>query len=335
MQTQSIAFDDKTGTPDRLALWGDFVRRHIGWLEADTIGDRQFDGCLELGEHRTFKVCGIAASRHRVVRTPRLIRRDDRGYVKIVAQLSGVARFEQAGRSVVIAPGDWSIYDTTQSYVVSNPDRIQQAAVLMPRDQLTRLGLDLDKIVVRRFNRSGFASRQAFDLLAGALAGLRSHSHPDDDFGELLADLVRRTALEQDGVFTEAALQSRLKDRIMAYVAANLPEPSLSIDAIAAAFGCSKRYLHKIFAGEPDTLNGFIWQSRLERVRRDLGDPAHRSRTITDIAFSWGFSSSSHLSRLFHARFGVSPRQYRAVAFGGEPAWSRDDAPHAQAASAA
>ena len=332
MLTESIAFGSDIRTPDRLTLWGDFVRRHIGWLEADTIGDRQFDGRLELGEHRALKICGIAASRHRVVRTPRLIRRDDRGYVKIVAQLSGVARFEQAGRSVVITPGDWSIYDTTQSYVVSNPDRIQQAAVLMPRDQLTRLGLDLDKIVVRRFNRSGFASRQAFDLLAGALAGLRSQCHPHDDFGELLADLVRRTALEQDGVFTDAALHSRLRDRIMAFVAANLPEPSLSIDAIAAAFGCSKRYLHKTFAGEPDTLNGFIWQSRLERVRRDLGDPAHRARSITDIAFSWGFSSSSHLSRLFHERFGISPRQYRSVAFGGEPDWTLDVAPGASAA---
>ena len=30
-------------------------------------------------------------------------------------------------------------------------------------------------------------------------------------------------------------------------------------------------------------------------------------KTITDVAFSWGFSSSSHFSRVFRKYFGVVP----------------------------
>ena len=30
-------------------------------------------------------------------------------------------------------------------------------------------------------------------------------------------------------------------------------------------------------------------------------------KTITDVAFSWGFSSSSHFSRVFRKYFGIAP----------------------------
>ncbi|MGC1563798.1 MAG: AraC family transcriptional regulator, partial [Bradyrhizobium sp.] len=33
--------------------------------------------------------------------------------------------------------------------------------------------------------------------------------------------------------------------------------------------------------------------------------------SITDVCFSYGFSSSSHFSRLFKGQFGVSPVHYR------------------------
>jgi AraC-like DNA-binding protein len=33
----------------------------------------------------------------------------------------------------------------------------------------------------------------------------------------------------------------------------------------------------------------------------------HGGKTVTDVAFSWGFSSSSHFSRVFRKYFGVVP----------------------------
>ena len=34
---------------------------------------------------------------------------------------------------------------------------------------------------------------------------------------------------------------------------------------------------------------------------------ANGGKTITDVAFSWGFSSSSHFSRVFRNYFGIAP----------------------------
>jgi AraC-like DNA-binding protein len=36
------------------------------------------------------------------------------------------------------------------------------------------------------------------------------------------------------------------------------------------------------------------------------------NRTITEIAFGWGFSDAAHFSRIFRARFGCAPRELRA-----------------------
>jgi AraC-like DNA-binding protein len=99
--------------------------------------------------------------------------------------------------------------------------------------------------------------------------------------------------------------------RVESYIAHNMADPDLSVARIAAALNCTKRYLHKVFNVDGQTLASYLWSLRLERCREDLEDSGRRRRPITDIAFSWGFSSSSHFSRVFKARFGSSPRQYR------------------------
>lgn len=308
---------------DRLASWGDFVWRHIGRLQSDTFGDQRFDGRLELGDVGGLKLCRIIASRHRVVRTPSLIRQDDRGYVKIVAQMKGSARFEQNGRQVVLSPGDWSMYDTTKAYIVSNPEPIDQLALLLPRDRLIRAGVDLDQIVVRRFAGRSGVGRLTFDMLSSAFQELPALAgrHGGSELGETMANLVRLATLDRLGITTEAGLRETTRDRVKAYIAANLQDPLLSLDRIAIAIGCSKRYLHKLFSAEAETLNSYIWHARLERIRQDLADPRLLGRSITEIAFTWGFNSSTHFSRSFRERYGVSPRSFRAMAQGGDAGW--------------
>jgi AraC-like DNA-binding protein len=60
-------------------------------------------------------------------------------------------------------------------------------------------------------------------------------------------------------------------------------------------------------------------------LRADLCDPALRNRTISDIAFSWGFVDASHFSRAFKARFGCTARDVRAQLSGGSTTNWRSD----------
>ena len=47
------------------------------------------------------------------------------------------------------------------------------------------------------------------------------------------------------------------------------------------------------------------------RSRQALEDPAQRTRTVSDIAYSFGFSDLSHFARRFKAEFGRSPSECR------------------------
>jgi AraC-like DNA-binding protein len=69
--------------------------------------------------------------------------------------------------------------------------------------------------------------------------------------------------------------------------------------------GCTKRYLHMLFSDKGMTVSDYIWRARLLHCRQEL--ETQPGKTITDVAFSWGFSSSSHFSRVFRKHFGFVP----------------------------
>lgn len=324
MDALAVVSTSEVAPADRLAVWGEFVCRHIGPLKADTFGDPNFTGRLELGYVGKIPLARIVASRHRVLRTPSLIRKDDRSYVKLVAQVEGGGCFEQNGRKVVLAPGEWSLYDTCKPYTVSNPDPIKQIIMLLPRDRLMRLGLNLDDLVVRRFSGRNGVGRLTYNRLIAAFETLLSSKPMDEgDLGEMIASDVELAVLENAGITSNASLRETALDRVKNFIAANLRDPMLSLSRIAGAIGCSKRYLHKLFDGEAETLNIFIWRSRLEGTRQDLANPALFDRSITEIAFNWGFNSSTHFSRSFRDRYGVSARVYRLLMQGTNAFWHR------------
>jgi transcriptional regulator GlxA family with amidase domain len=75
----------------------------------------------------------------------------------------------------------------------------------------------------------------------------------------------------------------------------------------------STRHLARLFARHGTTIERAIWTERLAAARRDLLDPRLAERSITDIAFSWGFSDASHFSRRFAKAYGQAPSEARAT----------------------
>lgn len=106
-----------------------------------------------------------------------------------------------------------------------------------------------------------------------------------------------------------------LSNRLHRFIQEHLGDPCLSPGAIAEAHHISIRYLHKLFAGGGMTVAGRIRELRLERCYRDLADPSQRDRPIHSIAARWGFTDKAHFSRLFRARYGIPPKEYRRKAY--------------------
>jgi AraC-like DNA-binding protein len=46
---------------------------------------------------------------------------------------------------------------------------------------------------------------------------------------------------------------------------------------------------------------------RLTRCRQALEDPLQDNRTVSEIAYGWGFSDMAHFGRRFKAMYDVSP----------------------------
>jgi AraC-like DNA-binding protein len=131
---------------------------------------------------------------------------------------------------------------------------------------------------------------------------------------DALIDLLLLPLREPDAMFDRVGAEA-MYIRAQFFIREHLRDPDLSIDQISAALSCTKRYLHMLFSDRGTTISDHIRHARLQNCRRELETQA--GKTITDVAFSWGFSSSSHFSRVFREYFGVVPSAIHKAQHGG------------------
>lgn len=134
---------------------------------------------------------------------------------------------------------------------------------------------------------SELIKEQTIDLLGLSLAKL-TQSLPRISGGRMLVLFNLRAAIE-----------------------ARLCDPSLDPDSVAAAAGVSVRYANSILADENQSIGRVILERRLSRCRRSLDDPHQAHRSISEIAYGWGFSNMTYFGRMFKNAFGLSPREFR------------------------
>lgn len=310
MSTHLLLTTDAVPSHERVGYWGDLVQRSFGRLRSQTFGDERFRGEIrgfQLGELR---VCRLDATRHRVERTSGAAGASDPGHLKMVVQRQGCAVFEQDGRRAWLAPGAWSIYDTTQSYSVSNPQDVVQHVLLLPRERILEGAPELRTLLVRPLPGSRGVARVMCETITRALESGAPH------LGETILRQVRLALLEQAGALPAMRPRDVLRERAVALIGERLGDPSLDVSTMAAALGSSKRALHQAFESCGESLYRSLWRARLEQARCELEDTRQAHRSITSILLGAGFSSAAHFSRLFRQRFGASPREWRARARG-------------------
>ena len=306
---------DTVAAPERAGFWADCINRLFNGLKTEAYGDNGFDGRMSTVHAGDVVLTRLEASRHRVTRSASQVRASEVGYLKIVAPYVGCAGVEQKGREAWVTPDQWSIYDTTDSYAVANPVRVEHLIVMLPKARLTERGLALDSLMARRLGGSGGVARMALETMRTAYRELPGMSeHAAQGVGEAITQFVHLAMLDLAGIGTAVTHREALRERIKQHVAAHLGDPGLSVDAVAHALNCSRRQLYNAFAEEPDGVAGYILRRRLAACRKTFDDKAQQHRSITDIAFSFGFSNMAHFSRVFRTHLGVPPSDYRRLA---------------------
>ncbi len=306
---------DDVPPQDRAGFWSDWIGRMFQGLRSDAYGDTVVDGratTLHAGE---VMLTHLEASRHRVTRSSALARSVERPYLKIVAPWVGCAGVEQKGRETWVTPGQWSVYDTADSYAVANPERVEHLIVMVPRASLEARGLALEPLMARRLGGSGGVSTLALQTMRHAFEQLRNMPEPAArGVGDAITQLVHLSLLDLAGQETAVSQREALRSRIKEHVRQHLSDPDLSVDSLARALNCSRRQLYNAFAEEADGVASYIQMRRLEACRRTFDDRAADHRSITDIALGFGFQNMAHFSRVFRAQLGMAPSDYRRAA---------------------
>lgn len=314
MAGSTVLTTDDVAPRDRASAWCEWIHSHFGGLECDLYGDTEFDGRMAASHAGDVILTKLESNRHKVLRSPHLARTSETAYLKIVAPWQGEACVEQQSRQASARNGGWVIYDTTGSYAIENPRQVEHLIVMLPKEQMEERGVRLGDLMARHVGGASGISRVALETMRATYQELPNMSEESArGAGELIMQLVRLSLLELSGHESGVTQREALKDRIRSHVARHLRDPQLSIEGIARALNCSRRHLYNAFAGDEDTLAGYIQRQRLMACVRELREDAPATRPITEIALSWGFTNLSHFSRVFRDHAGMSPSEFRQM----------------------
>ncbi|MDZ7288796.1 MAG: ATP-binding protein [candidate division KSB1 bacterium] len=105
------------------------------------------------------------------------------------------------------------------------------------------------------------------------------------------------------------SLDEQFLERAISTVEAHLADQNFDVQAFSHLMGLSRAQLfRKLKALTAETPVEFIQTIRLKRAAQLL---TTSQLNVAEICFEVGFNYPSHFARLFHAQFGVSPKEYR------------------------
>ena len=230
---------------------------------------------------------------------------------KVLLQISGRSVLEQAGREVLLTAGTWTLYKGGLPFTLQNLERCEQRMVIVPRRELWAGSLDLDSLTTLQFGAGDHSSRNLAMLLDTAFELAMKHgAHAAAELAAAAIHLSRLALIESSDVRSPRLQADVARDRVIKYIERNLRDPDLSIESIAAAIHCSKRYLHKLFASHDETIGEYVLNRRLEQCLAGLTRPGLPG-TIAELAYAWGFNSLSHFGKAFAKRYGMTPSEAR------------------------
>lgn len=284
-------------------------------IHTHSVGEQAFSGRIEYGDLAGTGLCRMTASPHRFQRTLREGACLAESPLLLIIQVKNSSYFEQRERSGLLNPGDWCLLDTFSPFGWNSLSGCEQIIMSLRRPSDPGLGDLIERGTARRCEGKTGAARILHKMVAEVMGQLH-HLAPYSAKG--LADALTATTWHALQEQLEAPEPQGSRDtqlsRIKTCIETRLNEPDLSVEAIAQSCAMSVRSVHRAFSSDAvGSVSAYLWQRRILHCAAVLKNPAESHRSITDIALSWGFSSSSHFSRVFRNNLGMSPRTYRAL----------------------
>jgi AraC family transcriptional activator of tynA and feaB len=303
---------------DRLAFWYDVASKLFPDHEFRLHGPSTFNATLHhapLGQIDIIHVDGVGIRQS--TRSAAHIAHGEDDVFFLCLQVSGNGALSQDGRDAAVGPGDFALLDAQRPNIARFAEAYKQIVLKIPHRALKARMPPSSQLTARTVQHTdglGGLVSEYIRLLPSRVAMLQpmEKARIAEQVLDLIALALTAHSSTEGGPSLSSARATALL-QLRAVIEARLHDPSLSPETAAAAAGISVRYANALLANEGMSLQRLIVSRRLERCRMALADARQAHRSVSEIAYAWGFSDQSHFTRRFKAAFGSSPRDYRAA----------------------
>ena len=298
----------------KLVHWNDYASDSINPLVSVPHDVQSFEGSIARTSIGDIALTDVYSNAQVVQHSRAHVARTRQSMFFLQLQLEGECISRQNGREARLKAGDFALCDSSRQYEVECPGANRMLVMGIPDTRLRRHIACPDSLVAIPMQATNGACgllssfvrnfwKECTQTLDDATAG-RIMGAILDLMGAAYADIGRTQP-------DRLSLATLHRIRIINYIESHLDDPDLTPTHVAEACKMTPRYLHHLFSDREETVARYIVRRRLDECAQALVCNAQRSRTITAIAFDFGFNSPTHFGRVFRARFGMTPREYR------------------------
>ncbi len=300
--------------PKRYAAWQGAICDV--YVHVDVASDKRSDyhGFIREARFGAITMTDVLLSEQRISRRERHIAKLDKDcyYVEFVQH--GKINILQSGESLLSNAGTGAIFSASEAYDLECVGKVRSLYLEIPRQEFAER-FRKDRIpLVRTIATGRGLGRIASEFCSMlALEGAPLDAAVRARLGEELMDVLA-LALEMgdtDDLPADRTVQQVRLRSVKAWIEEHLADPDLSLETIAGNNGISLRHLHYLFRPTDMSVSEWIWDRRLQRCHDMLMRSEPRPLSVTEVAYQFGFSSSSHFSTAFRRKFGISPSDLR------------------------
>jgi len=263
--------------------------------------DHHKDAPLEVATLRT-------NAGHIVHRRHKGNRQDDR-YCFLVMQRSGhVQMLHQGQQAFELRPGELMLMDSVLPCDMVISGLIDHVSFYLDRSALQRR-LPPDTPLFGKVSSHNFSGQILHGMVKQWLTEEPTLTVTEGQtMQEVIVSLLSQAL--QGQACPETLSNGQMQQAAHQWIEQQLDNALLAPPLLAQQLGISLRQLYRLFEAEGG-VSRYIQQRRLERSAQDLQSPHLQHQSITQIAYRWGFTDSSHFSRAFKKHFACAPSEWR------------------------
>lgn len=296
---------------DRAALWNKAIADAYFPLQLNFRDSLSFEGNLSgigLGKVDISRLNSRPAKYERL--RSHIKGADDEEYL-VTIPLNTPVEFRQLGKDITCDPGGLILQRGDEPYRFMYEDSNDLFVLKVAKSKLAERVSLPDRYCGRVVDTTKGCANLFTTLVKQAyLQGQQTKPGAQAVVGKQLIELLSLALDEHPDleIANSTSVRAAHIVRINHFIQENLKNTDLSPDMISAACGISKRYLHALFRDENTSVSQRIRDQRLLAARDQL---MVFEGNVAEIAYRHGFNDQSQFSRLFKAKFSVSPSEYR------------------------